>query len=92
MAARPEPIRVPHDSELGRLLAAARDHPLVLEADGVRYRVTCEDEDLWADYDPEAVREVVAATAGAWADLDADELIAALYRARREGSRPPDRP
>jgi hypothetical protein len=92
MAARPEPIRVPHDSELSRLLAAARDRPLVLEADGVRYRVIREDEDLWADYDPEAVRAAVAATAGTWADLDADELIAALYRARREGSRPPDRP
>ncbi len=87
MAAEPEPIKVPHESELGRLLAGARDYPLLLESNGVRYRVTREDVDLWADYDLEAVRAAVAATAGTWADLDPDQLIAALYRAREQGSR-----
>ena len=29
---------------------------------------------------------------GSWADIDVDKLIAGLYRARDEGSRPVDRP
>ncbi len=45
-------------------------------------------KDIWAGYDPEKVREAVDKTAGAWADIDADALIADLYRAREEGSRP----
>jgi len=51
-----------------------------------------EREDIWADYDPEKVEEALAETAGSWADVDADALIADIYRAREEGSRPPIRP
>lgn len=43
-------------------------------------------------YDPEAVRRAIAETAGAWADLDVDDLAAAVYRAREEGTRPVGRP
>jgi hypothetical protein len=48
--------------------------------------------DLWAGYDPDAVRAAIDATAGSWADLDVDAVIAHVYRAREEGSRPADRP
>lgn len=51
-----------------------------------------EPEDLFADYDPEAVRAAIAETAGSWSDLDGDALIADLYAAREQGSRPPWRP
>ena len=44
------------------------------------------------DYDPEHARRVLTETAGAWDDVDADALIEMLYRAREEGSRPPNRP
>ncbi|MCC7352109.1 MAG: helix-turn-helix domain-containing protein [Anaerolineae bacterium] len=58
-------------------------------------KVSMEDKergDNWADYDPEKVREAITETAGSWADLDTDALIANLYRAREEGSRPATRP
>ncbi len=50
------------------------------------------ERDLWAGYSPSRVRRALAKTAGAWADLDADALIASLYRARKEGSRTSTRP
>jgi hypothetical protein len=39
-------------------------------------------EDLWAGYDPEALRAAVEATAGSWADVDCDALIREIYEAR----------
>lgn len=49
-------------------------------------------EDIWAGYDPGKVKKALAKAAGTWADLDTDALIADLYRAREEGSRPDSRP
>lgn len=49
-------------------------------------------DDLWAGYDPAKVRKAIAKTAGSWADLDADALIAQVYRAREDGSRAAERP
>ena len=39
-----------------------------------------------ADYD------AFRAAAGGWKDIDTDALIEHIYRARKEGSRPPTRP
>lgn len=49
-------------------------------------------EDIWAGYDPEKVKEALKHTSGSWADIDTDRLIAKLYEARARGSRPADRP
>lgn len=49
-------------------------------------------EHIWAGYDPEKVKEAIARMAGSWADLDTEGLIAELYRAREQGSRPASRP
>jgi ABC-type nitrate/sulfonate/bicarbonate transport system substrate-binding protein len=49
-------------------------------------------EDIWAGYDPEAVRKSLEESAGIWADIDTDQMIQDIYRWRKEGSRPPDRP
>ena len=38
------------------------------------------------------VYEASLAAIGSWSDLDADELIATIYRWRKEGSRPASRP
>jgi excisionase family DNA binding protein len=46
----------------------------------------------WGDYDPDKVKDAIASTAGTWADVDSDDLVADLYRAREEGSRPEGRP
>jgi hypothetical protein len=92
MAKEPRTIKVAADSELGKLVDEARRHPVWLKIDGAVYRLTCEPKDLWAGYDPEKVRKAIAATAGSWADLDTDKLIADIYRARSVGSRPASRP
>ncbi|MDP2936568.1 MAG: hypothetical protein Q8O86_08770 [Dehalococcoidia bacterium] len=67
----------------------------MLEKNGEFYRLDRmekEPENTWEGYDPEKVREAIGATAGSWADLDTDALIADLYRAREEGSRPVTKP
>jgi hypothetical protein len=80
-------------SELDRVLDVAADEPVLIERNGARFRISKEpDQDIWAGYDPEAVRRALAETAGSWSDLDADKLIADIYRWREEGSRPADRP
>src|SRR5690348_17190342 len=49
-------------------------------------------DDSWDGYDPEKVRAAVTKTAGALSPEDADAMLAELYRARDEGSRPATRP
>ena len=95
MAAEPKRISVPANSELGRLLEEATLATLVLESNGALYRINRmerEHEDIWAGYDPKKVRETIKKTAGAWADLDAKDMIEGVYRAREDGSRANNRP
>lgn len=46
--------------------------------------------ELFKDYDPEKVIAAIYEAAGSWADIDADQLIADIYRWRDEGTRPMD--
>jgi len=95
MIREPRKIQVTPGSELARLLEEAAFAPVILERDGERYRLNREEEpgeDLWAGYDPARVRQALAETAGSWADIDTETLIADIYRARGEGSRPASRP
>jgi hypothetical protein len=88
-------IKVAADSELARLLTEADDMPLILEKNGAAYRLEPLErsrEDIFAGYEPEKVKKAIAATAGSWKDLDTEKLIADIYRARKEGSRPATRP
>lgn len=88
-------IAVTSESEIDELLDEAERAPILLEREGVLYRLAranTEPDDIWANYDPEAVRKALDETVGSWADLDADQLIADIYRWRAEGSRPIDRP
>jgi len=91
MAHEPDTIHIADNSELARLLEHVDTTPVRLEKNGVVYRVVRE-HDAWSGYDPAKVRAAVRAAAGSWADLDTDAMIADLYRAREEGSRPADRP
>ncbi len=92
MHATPKKIIVEPDSELARLLDEAAEQPLLLEKDGVRYRLDKEEADIWASYDPDAALEGIRAAAGSWKDIEAEALKAYLYRAREAGSRPLNRP
>ncbi len=88
MHAEPKRITVKPDSELARLLDEAANTPLLLEKDGVQYRLDREENHIRADYDPEVAREGIRTAAGSWKDIDTEALKAHLYRAREEGSRP----
>jgi hypothetical protein len=84
-------IKVAADSELGRLVDAARRHPVLLEKDGAVYSLTPhsgDPDDLWAGYDPEKVRDAIRTYGGSWKERDADAMIAEVYAARKCGSRP----
>jgi hypothetical protein len=88
-------IKVSADSELGKLVEKAARHPVLLEKDGAVYSLTpasSDPDDLWAGYDPDKVKKAIAETAGSWKDLDTDKLIAAISRARKDGSRLATRP
>ena len=93
MLTKPNRIRVTPDSELARFLDELEETPVLLEKNGKLYRITEEPgEDIWAGYDPEKARAALEKVAGSWADIDKDKLIAEIYRARDEGSRPITRP
>ncbi|MGH2350980.1 MAG: hypothetical protein ACRDI2_23210 [Chloroflexota bacterium] len=94
MASESETITVEGDGELARVLEKASRHPVLLEKDGVRYRVAREDgkdgerDDIWKDYDPQAVIEAMRAAAGSWSDIDAEAFKAYIRERRRRSSRP----
>ncbi len=91
MAAQSRTIIVPLTGELARLLDEADDGPLVLERNGVRYQLDRENEQLFRDYDPAKALVGIRVAGGSWRDLNAEQLKVDLYRAREEGTRPPDR-
>ena len=71
-------IKVAADSELGKLVDKARRHPVLLEKDGVLFRLEPEEApkkpDIWANYDPEKVREGLRKSAGALKGVDIEAL------------------
>jgi hypothetical protein len=85
-------VHIAPDSDLGRLLDKAAGSPVLLEKAGVRYRLVPEEEDIWAGYDPAAVKRALRAGAGTLSADEAERLKAAIYAAREEGSRPATRP
>ena len=92
MAKEPLTIHLDPESELARILAAAEETPVVLDSNGVRFRVIRADEDLWADYDPEAVLEGLREIAGTLSVEEGERMKALIYRGREEGTRPITRP
>ncbi|MEA2595786.1 MAG: hypothetical protein QOF01_2255 [Thermomicrobiales bacterium] len=94
MVATRKPITVSDESNLTELLDEAAVEPVLLEKDGVLYRLSRADEvaDIWAGYDPERVRAGLSAMSGIITAEEAERMKALVYRGREEGTRPPDRP
>jgi hypothetical protein len=93
MLTEPNRIRIKPESELARFLDEVGETPVLLEKNGKLYRLTEEkEEDIWTGYDAEKAKAALKRVAGSWADIDVDKLIAEIYRAREEGSRPITRP
>ena len=87
----PLTIKVDPESDLARALDEAATS-VVLERNGVRYRVSPEADDPWAGYDPERVREGLRRFAGMITPEEGERLKELIYRGREEGTRPLDRP
>lgn len=92
MANEPLTIKVDPDSELARALDEAAATPVVLERNGTRYRVSPEDADPWANYDPAKLRASLRQAAGTITPEEGERLKELIYRGREEGTRPLDRP
>ena len=91
MAAESKVINVAPESELGRFLEEIGEAPVVLEKDGERYVLAREDaHDIWADYNPEKVRQALLQSAGALAGIDRKSLLSEIHAAREQNS--PGRP
>jgi hypothetical protein len=91
MAAKPKPIKITPNVRIVDLLERADKAPLVLEQNGVRYRLSREDEVLDDGEKADRVQAMLSAI-GSWKHVDADAMIQNIYRWRREGSRPADWP
>jgi hypothetical protein len=86
MVAQPNVIVVQSEGEVGQLLKQADEAPLFLERNGVRYRVSRERDDLFADYDPAAVRVALEKSRGALTGVDIEALKADLREQREQDS------
>jgi hypothetical protein len=88
MSVQPRRIHVEPNTEVARLLEEARSGPVLLEKEGVLYRLSEADEaDIWAAYDPKAVKRALDESAGAFSGMDTDKLKRDLLAQREQDSR-----
>ncbi|MBA3414063.1 MAG: hypothetical protein H0U10_02420 [Chloroflexia bacterium] len=85
-------VDVEPEGEVSRLLSLAREAPVLVEQNGVRYRLSRESNDSGGVYDPEQFRAVLRRVAGILDPEEAEQMKEMIYRAREEGTRPPNRP
>ncbi|MDQ2787523.1 MAG: hypothetical protein M3Y58_21250 [Chloroflexota bacterium] len=71
------------DDGLAKRLEEAAGQPVVIEHNGVRYRI--EPEDPFAFYDPEKMRAAIHAGAGAFKGIDREQFLADIREARGHG-------
>ncbi|MHB8648197.1 MAG: hypothetical protein ACYDAR_20650 [Thermomicrobiales bacterium] len=77
------PITLNPDDDLARRLADATGKPVIIEANGIRYRI--EPEDPFAFYDPEKMKTAIHASAGACTGIDVAQFLAEIREARGHG-------
>jgi hypothetical protein len=79
-----EPAELPEEGEGWLLVPTEESGTTKLEA--------APSDNIWAHYDPEKVKETLDRMAGTLSPEEAERRIAEIYRAREEGTRPPERP
>lgn len=94
MSAEPYKIAVNPTSELAVSIdtAEAEERPIILDKNGVRYRVIRETDDIWAGYDPDAVIAGMDAAVRSITREEAERLKNLVYEGREAGTRPITRP
>jgi hypothetical protein len=85
MAAEKE-IPVEPGSDVDEFLRQAEDQPIIAVAHGRRFRVVREQEDVFANYDPERVRDGLARISGLLKGVDVEALKAELREQRGQDS------
>jgi hypothetical protein len=81
-------IEVEPDSELAQLLRQAREHPVVIEAEGERFRLRRESAPGETASNPQRAIQGMEEARGVITSDEAEEWIRNICRWRREGSRP----
>ncbi len=85
-------VKAEPEGEVSRLLALAETAPVVVEQNGVRFRVVREESRPKDEYDPEAFREHLRCFAGTPDPEEGERMKEMIHKAREEGTRPADRP
>ncbi len=78
-----QPIKLNPEDELARRLDEGAGQPVVIEYNGVRYRI--EPEDPFAFYDPKKMQAAIRAGAGAFKGIDVKQFLADIREARGHG-------
>jgi hypothetical protein len=86
MATELKTIIVQPGSELAEVVDEAADGPVRLVKDGQRFRLVREENGLFADYDPDRVREALRRSFGVLRGVDIDELQRDLKEQREQDS------
>jgi len=90
-----EPMRMSFDEFTRRLHAvfdtmAQRGEKVFVEKEGLLFRLEPEKtptpEDIWANYDPQRVKQGLKKSAGALQGVDRDELIKDIHMQRQQDS------
>lgn len=92
MREEPLTITIDPESELGRALDEMGEEPVVLLRGAERFRITRDQNDPWASYDPERFLEGLREVAGTLSPEEGERMKELIYRGREEGTRPIDRP
>ncbi len=71
---RTQAIAIGPETDLGKILDLAHDAPVVIERNGVRFRVERDAQDTATPRDPEAFRNALRRSAGTLAGIDGDQL------------------
>ncbi|HEY7033533.1 MAG TPA: hypothetical protein VH482_19510 [Thermomicrobiales bacterium] len=74
------------DGEVARVLTYALDEPILIDTRRARFRVVREDDDPFANYDPEQVRAALEGLAGSLRGVDVDVLLAEPREQRSQDS------
>jgi len=86
-------IQIEADSKFARQIEAAGHRPVVIEVNGVRFQIHREYPRLAISkhpgefHNPSKALAGMRAAAGAWDDLDAEEMKQMVYQGRLDGSR-----
>lgn len=91
MVAAAKTVTVTAETDLARVLEEAAAGPILLDKDGMLFRVSRVD-DPWSTYDPDRARTTIRQMAGSIARTEAERIKHLIYEGREAGTRPPGRP